>query len=72
MITTTTKRFLRVLALVGVVFWRNKRIRKVAFIPGVILLIGFLVPQHMVILLREQQLLIGTKKAFGLIRGVLV
>ena len=49
MITTTTKRFLRVLALVGVVFWRNKRIRKVAFIPGVILLIGFLVPQHMVI-----------------------
>lgn len=49
MITNTTRRFLAVFISSFFVIWRSRRFRKWTFIPAVIILIGYLLPQNMVI-----------------------
>lgn len=49
MITATTRRFLYLLGYVFYFFWGDKKRRKYLIIPIAILVIGFLIPQKMVI-----------------------
>lgn len=49
MITNTTRRFLAVFISSFFIIWRDRRYRKWAFIPALIILIGYLIPQNMVI-----------------------
>ena len=49
MITNTTRRFLASLISGIFIIWFDRRYRKFVFIPFLILLIGFLIPQKMII-----------------------
>lgn len=49
MSTTTTKRFWFFLIYIFYYLWRNKKRRKFLFIPILLLIIGFLIPQQIVI-----------------------
>ena len=49
MITNTTRRFLAVFISNFFVIWRDRRFRKWAFLPALIILIGYLIPQKTII-----------------------
>ena len=49
MITNTTRRFLAVFISSFFIIWKDRRYRKWIFFPGFIILLGYLLPQNMVI-----------------------